>query len=255
MNYIKIIKNSVVLVLIGFLTLLATSNKSLYEQIFSSWLAQCRIAIETRFETNVGSSDTSKSFAYVSVFAFGDAPEEMLMRFKSKVPMHKVEMLQSRRNNRLLHQDVARFCPDTSGKEHCQTDAQTHNRYPQIDWNITAFSANLNPVFRVELSPGDKELTEEVFTAYVVNSASLKQCKVEQVSAWNFWAWGSKGYSIMLLLAILIVLTALIQILRSSLNESKSETAKADPETAADPGVAPAADNNANQNHGKGEKQ
>lgn len=207
----RIIRNSFVIVAIFGLTLLATANKSLYEKIFSSWFDKCLIVIDTEFDYPQGFGNGKTAHAYVEIQAFGDVPQSFDVQFISKQPMTEVTLIHSRRNNLLLHSDVKKKCPNPVKNDYCKSITQEPGYYPELTWVMRQFSANLNPVFKVDVTLAEEELDSDTFQTYVINSDGPNSCRVEEAGWLNFWAWLDTGYILGLLLVILVLITSLVQ--------------------------------------------
>ncbi len=212
-------------VLIAFLILLATSNKSLYEKLFSSWFESCRIVIDTDFRTETINNNKKVSSAFVQLFAFGDVPPVVTLQFESVVPMTSVEMQHPAENNYLLHRHVTQFCPHAKTEsEYCKTIEQETQLYPQIKWQLSNFSSNISAVFKVDFQLQEKPLNTETFKTYLVNSKELSVCRVEQANYLNFWVWWPTWLSVLVLLIIMTIIYWLILILKKNTENHSAES-------------------------------
>ncbi|MCO7227539.1 hypothetical protein [Pleionea sp. CnH1-48] len=228
-NYKNILINSVIAVFIGFVTLVITSNKSLYENIFSSWLAQCRVSIETTLiKGTLKKLDNNDEYdnqiaAVILLHAYGSVPVETTIRFVSSNPIDNVKMLHVQGNNRLIHPQIKEECLwGEVDDDNATCISVLPELSPEVSWKLKNFSENMDVAFKVEFRfKGDSPA--HLPKAYLVGDREMGKCLVEEASWHNFWTWAGKGWSITILLFILALLTSLTTFLKDVLSKRTSD--------------------------------
>lgn len=217
-----LVKWGLVPILIVLLFFMAKS-KSIYEDLFSSWLSVCRIIVHIGDE--YGKNEHSGYFYKdVSIFTYGTPPAKLDIHYSSTTHnLLEVQLLRPFKSNNLLeHPWSERKCPPKDNEKFCSdTSEQLDDGYKDIHVYLNNFNQYYSPKFSVKLKDNNDKY---LFNAFVRNevdtNAGSQACKVEEAKWFNYWAWASPFLRLVFVVAFFILIGTLVEAIRYLQNRS-----------------------------------
>lgn len=217
-SFFPIIVKWVGIPVLAVLVFFMAKSKSLYEDLFSSWIDECRILIlvseptydETNSESNYFTVDTE-------IFTYGNPPNTLNLHFATSLPvMAEVTLLEPSRNKSLLeHRWSEKHCPPEDADGFCESlSGQNDELQEDIRISLTPFNKHYQPTFRTTLQRGDYDAELNVFVKDSLADESAMKCKVEKASWVNSWIWAPPFVRLIMLVLFFIIIGTLVEAIR-----------------------------------------
>ncbi|MGX9463572.1 hypothetical protein ACWXWU_20455 [Shewanella sp. A14] len=214
--------------LVTVLLFFAGKSKSLYEDLFSDWLNECRIIIRVTEPTPVlslkGVNSPLSHFVDIAIFTYGTPPDALNLHIASEQQvMRNATLLPPINSQSLLeHPFSGNTCPpiDATGLCVSTSVANKHDLYQDLRVLLRPFNQHYQPIFRVLLeSEKPEDANIQAFVKGQLLDSNDSACMVSRGTWLNYWVWASPISRVLLVIMFFIILAALAEAIRHYLKE------------------------------------
>jgi hypothetical protein len=212
---------------LAVLVFFMAKSKSLYEDLFSSWLDECRILILVN-EPIIENENIDPAVYRVDteIFTYGNTPDYIHLHFASGVPNIKnIKLLEPTEYKSLLeHRWSGKSCPPEEVNGFCQSSSvATNNLYKDIRVSLNPFTKHYQPTIQATLVSKEKiPATPNVYVKNLSDKPQEISCRVEKASWTNGWIWAPPHLRLVMLIIFFICIGTLVEGVRHYVKGEKA---------------------------------